>query len=320
MLLPFWTSLLVRTYAWLVLLQKNGILNDFAISAGLWDTPLKLVHNLTGTLIGMAHIMLLRVIPTFIVIPMSFPDSQYLEFPPSNWSIRWYYVYLESPKWLQATVTSIQVGILTMLLATPLGTMAAYALFVSGHRAARSIFRLLITPMIVPVILIAIGTFCAYGRVGLNNTITGLLTDALGCKLRLVLWFPDFGSRFASFSSFNASTGTFTLKSNRRCRQFKRQLFDTQAFGLRHDATGVGEALMACPGGVLLVYLVWLVNAHRIWNRIVVKRQRTIRCCRGNQLFTDPGACNQRVNAGIVDTVDPVGRSANPGVSCRDIG
>ena len=64
-LLPFWTSLLVRTYAWLVLLQKNGILNDFAISAGLWEEPVKLVHNLTGTLIGMAHIML-----PFLVLPL----------------------------------------------------------------------------------------------------------------------------------------------------------------------------------------------------------------------------------------------------------
>ena len=122
-----------------------------------------------------AIIMMLLVIPTFIVIPMSFSDSQYLEFPPNNWSIRWYEVYLESSKWMQATVTSIQVGILTMLLATPLGTMAAYALFVSGHRAARAIFVCLITPMIVPVILIAIGTFYAFGRVGLNNTITGLV-------------------------------------------------------------------------------------------------------------------------------------------------
>jgi putative spermidine/putrescine transport system permease protein/spermidine/putrescine transport system permease protein len=64
-LLPFWTSLLVRTYAWLVLLQKHGLLNDFAIYLGLWDTPLKLVHNLTGTLIGMAHIML-----PFLVLPL----------------------------------------------------------------------------------------------------------------------------------------------------------------------------------------------------------------------------------------------------------
>lgn len=64
-LLPFWTSLLVRTYAWLVLLQRKGLLNQFAIDIGLWDTPVKLVHNLTGTLIGMAHIML-----PFLVLPL----------------------------------------------------------------------------------------------------------------------------------------------------------------------------------------------------------------------------------------------------------
>lgn len=64
-LLPFWTSLLVRTYAWLVLLQKNGLLNDFAMQVGLWEAPVKLVHNMTGTLIGMAHIML-----PFLVLPL----------------------------------------------------------------------------------------------------------------------------------------------------------------------------------------------------------------------------------------------------------
>ncbi len=64
-LLPFWTSLLVRTYAWLVLLQKKGLLNEFAIQIGLWETPVKLVHNMTGTLIGMAHIML-----PFLVLPL----------------------------------------------------------------------------------------------------------------------------------------------------------------------------------------------------------------------------------------------------------
>ena len=122
-----------------------------------------------------AVIMLLLVIPTFIVVPMSFSDSQYLEFPPRTWSMRWYDEYLESSKWMRATLTSVQVGILTMLVATPIGTMAAYALFVSGHRAAKAIFVFLITPMIVPVILIAIGAFYAFGRIGLNNTITGLV-------------------------------------------------------------------------------------------------------------------------------------------------
>ncbi len=64
-LIPFWTSLLVRTYAWLVLLQKKGLLNNIAIDMGLISEPIKFVHNTTGTLIGMVHIML-----PFLILPL----------------------------------------------------------------------------------------------------------------------------------------------------------------------------------------------------------------------------------------------------------
>jgi spermidine/putrescine transport system permease protein len=77
-LVPFWTSLLVRTYAWLVLLQKQGLVNQWAISLGLWDEPIKMVHNMTGTLIGMVHIML-----PFLILPvynaMTAIDHDYLK-------------------------------------------------------------------------------------------------------------------------------------------------------------------------------------------------------------------------------------------------
>jgi ABC-type spermidine/putrescine transport system permease subunit I len=64
-LLPLWTSLLVRTYAWLVLLQRRGLINNWGMELGLWNEPLELVHNLTGTLIGTVHVML-----PFIVLPL----------------------------------------------------------------------------------------------------------------------------------------------------------------------------------------------------------------------------------------------------------
>jgi ABC-type spermidine/putrescine transport system permease subunit I len=64
-LLPFWTSLLVRTYAWLVLLQRSGLINTWGIKLGLWSEPLQLVHNAGGTLIGMVHISL-----PFLVLPL----------------------------------------------------------------------------------------------------------------------------------------------------------------------------------------------------------------------------------------------------------
>jgi putative spermidine/putrescine transport system permease protein len=120
-------------------------------------------------------IMCLLVIPTVIVIPMSFSDSQYLQFPPQTWSLRWYHEYLDTPRWMNATVTSFKVASLTMLVATPFGTMAAYGLFVSGSRLGKMVFFMLMTPMIVPVILIAIGTFYVFGKLGLVNSILGLV-------------------------------------------------------------------------------------------------------------------------------------------------
>ena len=64
-LLPFWTSILVRTYAWLVILQRNGIINDTLLSIGWIDDPLQLAHNLTGSIIGMVHILL-----PFFILPL----------------------------------------------------------------------------------------------------------------------------------------------------------------------------------------------------------------------------------------------------------
>ncbi|MDR6676146.1 ABC transporter permease [Pseudomonas oryzihabitans] len=65
LLVSLWTSLLVRTYAWLVLLQRRGVINDALLSLGLIDTPLTLVHNLAGTIIAMTHIML-----PYLVLPL----------------------------------------------------------------------------------------------------------------------------------------------------------------------------------------------------------------------------------------------------------
>ncbi len=64
-IVPFWTSLLVRTYAWLVLLQRKGLINGWMIDLGIIDHPLRLVHNFTGTVIGMVHILL-----PFLFLPL----------------------------------------------------------------------------------------------------------------------------------------------------------------------------------------------------------------------------------------------------------
>jgi ABC-type spermidine/putrescine transport system permease subunit I len=65
LLLPFWTSLLVRTYAWMVLLGRNGVINRFLLASGVITEPLPLLYNTAGVLIGMVHVLL-----PFMVFPI----------------------------------------------------------------------------------------------------------------------------------------------------------------------------------------------------------------------------------------------------------
>ena len=131
--------------------------------------------------------MLALVAPTLIVVPMSFSDSQYLEFPPETWSLRWYGDYFGSSEWMAATATSFKAGFLTMLVATPMGVLAAYGLHASNLRYVRVAFVLLITPMMVPVILVAIGAFYAYVKLNILYTLTGLVLAHTILALPLVL-------------------------------------------------------------------------------------------------------------------------------------
>lgn len=132
-------------------------------------------------------VMLLLVVPTLIVIPMSFSDSQYLEFPPENWSLRWYRNYFGSPEWMQATATSLKAAFLTMLVATPVGVVAAYGLHCCGMRFVKAAYLALITPMMVPVVLVAIGAFYIFVKLSLLYTLTGLVLAHSVLALPLVV-------------------------------------------------------------------------------------------------------------------------------------
>jgi putative spermidine/putrescine transport system permease protein len=64
-LIPFWSSILVRTFGWLVLLQQRGLINRWLMGLGLTDTPITMVHSRVGVLVGMVHILL-----PFMVLPL----------------------------------------------------------------------------------------------------------------------------------------------------------------------------------------------------------------------------------------------------------
>jgi putative spermidine/putrescine transport system permease protein len=119
-------------------------------------------------------ILIFLVLPTFIVLPMSFSSSRFLAFPPPAFSLRWYTDYFGSAEWMLATVVSLRTALATCLLATPIGVAAAYGIYSRPGVFARTTYMLLMTPLMVPHIIVAIGIFFIYARIHANNSLIGL--------------------------------------------------------------------------------------------------------------------------------------------------
>jgi putative spermidine/putrescine transport system permease protein len=115
------------------------------------------------------------IIPVLIILPMSFSGARFLAFPPPSWSLRWYESYLGSAAWMQATRVSLIVGVCSAVIATIFGTAAAYALNLTQSRLVRSLQALLLLPLIVPIVITAVGVFLVYAQVGLLASMTGLI-------------------------------------------------------------------------------------------------------------------------------------------------
>ena len=129
-------------------------------------------------------VLLWLMIPIVIIVPMSFSGARFLAFPPPSWSLRWYEAYLASAAWMQATRVSLIVAVSSAIIATVMGTAAAYALNLTNSRLVRSLQVVLMLPLVVPIVITAVGVFLVYANVGLLATMTGLIPSRDHCRPR----------------------------------------------------------------------------------------------------------------------------------------
>lgn len=115
------------------------------------------------------------VLPIVVVVIMSFSGSRFLTFPPPTFSLRWYEAYFGNRDWMQATWNSFLLATLATVIAVPAGTAAAYAANLSQSKIVRRLQILLLTPVMVPVIVLAAGLYLVYAPIGLVATKTGLV-------------------------------------------------------------------------------------------------------------------------------------------------
>ena len=134
------------------------------------------------------------IVPILVIVPLSFNAEPYFTFTegmlrldPDAWSLRWYR-NLADAAWTRAFLNSLGIGIASTSAATILGTLAAVGLANPRMPGRAAITALVISPMVTPVIIVAVGLFFLYSGLGLVQTYTGLILahTVLGAPLVVI--------------------------------------------------------------------------------------------------------------------------------------
>jgi mannopine transport system permease protein len=126
-----------------------------------------------ATFVGLTLFFL--ILPTLLIIPMSFGTSPFIEFPPRGLTLQWYVKYLSDPDWIAATLFSLRTALATTVVATIVGTLASVAL-VRGNLPGKAIIQgLTLSPMVVPHVVIAISIYLVFAPLSLTGNFFGFV-------------------------------------------------------------------------------------------------------------------------------------------------
>ncbi|MCA0434561.1 MAG: ABC transporter permease [Proteobacteria bacterium] len=120
-------------------------------------------------------VLLFLISPILAIMPLSFNSDTFFSYPMPGYSLRWYEEFFTNDRWQSALRLSLLLAFLTTILATTLGTLAALGLSRGNIPYRATIMAVLISPMIVPIIISALGMFFFYARLGLLGTLPGLV-------------------------------------------------------------------------------------------------------------------------------------------------
>jgi putative spermidine/putrescine transport system permease protein len=114
------------------------------------------------------------ILPILVIVPLSFSAGSFLTFPLPGLSAQWYGELLGSERWLSSLRNSLVVAGATTVLATGLGTLAALGLARARFPGRPFVMGLLISPMVVPDVIVAVGVYFFYALLGLTGSLVGL--------------------------------------------------------------------------------------------------------------------------------------------------
>jgi len=115
------------------------------------------------------------ILPIVFIAALSFGSSQWLIFPPPSWTLKWYEAFFADPRWLEAAGTSFSIAAMVTVLSVLIGLVASFGLVRGRFIGKEGLRALFLTPMILPVVVLAVALYAFFLRVGLNGTVTGFV-------------------------------------------------------------------------------------------------------------------------------------------------
>jgi putative spermidine/putrescine transport system permease protein len=125
--------------------------------------------------IFVALILIFLITPILIVIPLSLSSSPFFIFPPKEYSLRWFENFFTQNQWIDALLKSLQVAVMTSILATVLGTMAALAISRLDFKGKQVFMGVMVLPIVVPLIVVGIAVYRFYSEIQMVGSTVGLV-------------------------------------------------------------------------------------------------------------------------------------------------
>lgn len=122
-----------------------------------------------------AMVALFLLLPIVFIVALSFGDSRWLIFPPPGWTLRWYEELFADSRWIESALTSAKIGLIVTVFSVALGLLASIGL-VRGRFKGKAVLRtFFLTPMVLPVVILAVALYALFLRIGLSGTLAGFV-------------------------------------------------------------------------------------------------------------------------------------------------
>ena len=119
------------------------------------------------------------LLPILFIVLLSFGSSRWLIFPPPGWTLQWYGEFFSNPEWIGSILTSLKIAAIVTMLSVLFGLLAALAVTRGSFRGRSALQAFLLTPMILPVVVLAVALYALFLRTHLNGTLFGFIVAHL---------------------------------------------------------------------------------------------------------------------------------------------